>query len=322
MSIPKGTKYLTSTSKTTTSAEVLADSISTEGRRLTTFVVNFPRDVLPELLTHRVFSRNSASGRAIPVAKVIKQVLENPYISPYVGKNQAGMQAGKRLSDEEYAVFYEEELIRRNRAVYGAYEMLLGGAKVRAISSDPENPDFDALAEAWKDGDKGEMLNIHKQHVNRQLHHWQWNPTIISATEWSNFFALRNHDAADPAIHELARVMQEAYKQSAPKALANDEWHAPFLTEEELFALNVEEDTSMLDVSAARSARISYLTHDGKRDHEADITLAHRLKDGHHMSPFEHVAHPSGDQEFHGNFRGWLQYRKYFAGESDYSASL
>lgn len=313
---------MTTTPKLTTSAEVLADSVSGQGQRLTSFLVNFPRDVLPELLTHRVFSRNSASGRAIPVAKVIKQVVEDPYISPKVGKNQPGMQAGALLSDAEYATFYEEELVRRNRAVYGAYEMLLGGALVKSISASSEEPDFESLAEAWKDVDKGSVLNIHKQHVNRQLHHWQWNVTVITATEWSNFFALRDHEAADPAIHALARVMREAFENSQPELLAPDEWHAPFLSKEELFSLNVEEDLQLLDVSSGRCARTSYMTHRGTRDLSADVALATRLREGHHMSPFEHIAHPTEDDQFYGNFRGWKQYRKYIPGESDYSAAL
>ena len=49
-------------------ANVVADSVSEDGYRLTTMVVNMPRIILAEFNTPRVFSRNSASTRAIPIA--------------------------------------------------------------------------------------------------------------------------------------------------------------------------------------------------------------------------------------------------------------
>ena len=47
-------------------AEVLIDSVNPAGQRLTTFVLRFPRFVLSEFNTHRMFSRNASSSRAIP----------------------------------------------------------------------------------------------------------------------------------------------------------------------------------------------------------------------------------------------------------------
>ena len=51
-------------------AVIAADSINVKGKRITTFIVTMPRIVLAELNTHRVFSRNSASSRAIPFTKM------------------------------------------------------------------------------------------------------------------------------------------------------------------------------------------------------------------------------------------------------------
>ena len=39
-----------------------------------------PRIILAEFNTHRLFSRNSASSRAIPFKKMVQSVLENPFI--------------------------------------------------------------------------------------------------------------------------------------------------------------------------------------------------------------------------------------------------
>src|SRR3954452_24195130 len=79
-------------------AKVLADSVSPAGQRLTTLEATFPRFVLAEFNTHRVFSRNSASSRAIPVAKQLRRVLDDPYVPIEFGSNKPGMQAGPALA--------------------------------------------------------------------------------------------------------------------------------------------------------------------------------------------------------------------------------
>jgi hypothetical protein len=91
-------------------AKVLADSITSDGARLTTLEVTFPRIVLAEFNTHRMLSRNSASSRAIPVLKRIKSVVDDPFVPESFGKNQAGMQA-------ETSVDSEAALLRAGRVV-------------------------------------------------------------------------------------------------------------------------------------------------------------------------------------------------------------
>jgi thymidylate synthase ThyX len=76
-------------------ARIVADSTNAKGNRLTTMVVVFPRIVLAEFNTHRVFSRNSASSRAIPVEKMIAMVEEQPYVPEEWGSNQKGMPANR-----------------------------------------------------------------------------------------------------------------------------------------------------------------------------------------------------------------------------------
>ncbi len=82
------------------SAQVIADSMSVEGVRLTTIEVTFPRIVLAEFNTHRVFARNSASSRAIPVEKRIAMVESDPYIPEEFGSNQKGTQSGAPLEGD------------------------------------------------------------------------------------------------------------------------------------------------------------------------------------------------------------------------------
>jgi thymidylate synthase ThyX len=290
------------------SAKILADSISEAGDRLTTMEVTFPRMVLAEYNTHRVFSRNSASSRAIPVLKQLMRIEENPFIPIYWGKNQSGMSAKEEISTSDKKKAIAIWLAARDDAVEHCKALL--------------------------------DLGVHKQIANRLLEPFMWHTVVVTATEWSNFFALRAHEDAQPEIRVIAEMMQDIYKKSEPQLLREDEWHLPLIQPEEYDGV-FEFSEEARKISAARCARVSYLTHDGRRDLEADLTLYERLVSGGHMSPLEHVATPvwheleigdsptefiyrkfSGEYqhgEFIGNFRGWKQFRKFHANEQDFS---
>lgn len=255
-------------------ARVLADSISPAGIRLTTLEVRFPRFILSEVNTHRSFSRSSASSRAVPTKKMIERVLENPAMPVEWGVNKAGMSASEILSEEQAEFAKEEWLRARDSAVQ----------HVRAMQE----------------------FNVHKQVINRILEPFMWHTAIISATEWENFFTLRLAENAQPEIQATARCMFDAMAASEPIPVALAGWHLPLIQDDER-SLPIE---TQKKVSAARCARVSYLTHDGKRDIEKDIELCSRLWQDRHLSPFEHVATPSGDRSFHANFCGWVQMRK------------
>ena len=79
--------------------KVIADSISESGKRITTFQLKYPRFIHSEVMTHRVFSRNASSSRAIPVKKMIEQVRNNPAMPIHWGANQSGMQAKNELNE-------------------------------------------------------------------------------------------------------------------------------------------------------------------------------------------------------------------------------
>lgn len=283
-------------------AKLVADSISEAGDRLTTMEVTFPRLVLAEFNTHRMFSRNSASSRAIPVAKQLKRIMEDPFIPVHFGANQPGMQADAELTGKARIAAEREWLTARDSAVIHVEQLIRRG--------------------------------LHKQVANRLLEPFMWHTVIVTATEWSNFFALRAHKDAQPEIRVIAEMMKDLYDISDPRLLKRSEWHLPLIQPEE-YDGTFEFSKEARKISAARCARVSYLTHDGRRDLEADLRLYERLVGGGHMSPLEHVAAPAfwandrpmWDEEadsqysstFIGNFRGWMQFRKFIPNEHDYS---
>jgi thymidylate synthase ThyX len=256
------------------SARVLTDSVSPARIRLTTLEVRFPRFILSEFNTHRMLSKNSASSRAVPTNKMIERVLEHPAMPVEWGVNKAGMSASEALSAEQADEAEAEWLRARDSAV----------EHVRRLQA----------------------FNVHKQVVNRLLEPFMWHTVIVTGTEWANFFTLRCSPNAQPEIQVAAKLMRDAMDASTPRAVAAGEWHLPLVQDDER-DLPIE---TLKQVSAARCARVSYLTHEGKRDIAKDIELCERLRADRHLSPFEHVSTPSDDSAFHANVRGWIQMRK------------
>ncbi len=269
------------------SAKILADSITDNGCRLSTIQVTFPRFILAEFNTHRALSKCSASSRAIPVKKVLEQVKTNPFVPAHWGKQQPGMQAKEEIENKEEA--RETWLIARDSACFVAEEML--------------------------------QLGLHKQVVNRVLEPFVWHTVIATATEWSNFFALRCHPDAQPEMRLTADMMRFVYEQSIPEYLQPGKWHLPLVPDlPEL----VEEGYSIVDIvriSAGRVCRVSYLNHDGVRNPAKDLELCARLLKDFHMTPTEHQARAQRglDPAPSGNFVGWDQFRKMIPNEDDFS---
>ena len=280
-------------------ATIVADSVHRRGpgpRRLTTFQLRFPRFVLPELATHRMFSKNSASSRAIPIEKMVEDVLRDPAMFVFWGKNQKGMQAATEMSADEIEGARADWLESRDSAVEQARKLLKRG--------------------------------LHKQNVNRLLEPFMHIIVLCTATDWANFYCLRRDAMAQPEMQALANAMWDAHSASTPVDRTNlrgvNEWHLPLVGDEERFEFG---DAAVL-ISTGRCARVSYLRHDGVRDWQADIELANRLSASGHWSPFEHAAKPYvpswwrrmlklGDCS--GNFSGWQQARKDWANEHPYT---
>lgn len=265
------------------SAKIIADSISQNAHRITTFVITYPRFILAEFNTHRMLSRNSASSRAIPVTKILKDITDNPAKPEYWGKNQKGMQADEELSQEQITEVERVWLEARDSAILHAKKLL--------------------------------ELGVHKQITNRILEPWCHITTIVTATEWENFFALRAHKDAQPEFRVLAEKMLSIYNENTPKLLNKKEWHIPFGDQYLDENLTTEQK---LKIGTARCARVSYLNFEGDIDHQKDYDLHDGLLASGHLSPFEHCARPSGffGPDDTGNFRGWLPYRKLFKNEN------
>jgi len=247
--------------------------------------VRYPRFIHSEMMTHRVFSRNAASSRAIPIKKMIAAVRDDPALPIFWGRNQSGMSA-------RAAVAADVEVRAR-----GQWQAALADALRHAeILSDAE-------------------IDLHKQLVNRLLEPFAWITVIITATDWANFFTQRCHEDAQPEIKHIADLMLAAFAASAPAPLADGRWHVPLVQDDERSL----SDDVLCKLSVARCARVSYLTHDGRRDPARDLELYERLLGGGangHWSPFEHVATPAAAADVRsGNFTGWEQYRKRFPGE-------
>jgi len=283
-------------------AKIIADSINNKGKRITSFVVTMPRIVLAELNTHRTLSRNSASSRAIPFAKMLDMVNKTPFIPIKWMKEHTGMQGSEYFTDEnEIAQLEKTYLEGRDNAVKTA----------ESLSN----------------------LGLTKQIVNRGLEAYMWHTVIITATEFENYFALRAHEAAEIHIQKLAFLMLEEMNNSTPKLLQPGEWHIPFgdnmdetkiidILEGEAksnFPIKEELENIKIKIATARCARVSYTVvgEEGKSDnYENDIKLHDRLLSMGHLSPFEHCAQCTDNEGWSGNFQGWTQYRKMLPNEN------
>lgn len=287
------------------SAKIILDSVGPNGARLTTFELRYPRFIHAELMTHRMFSRNSASSRAIPTEKLLKQIEEDPAMPVWWGKNQSGMQAREELSSDLIQVAQDGWLAARD------YAKSMTGVLGR--------------------------VGLHKQIANRVVEPWMYITVLVTATEFSNMRGLRVSPEAQPEFDDVARKAFTLFDASKPRSIASGEWHLPLVDGNDFGELFSEySETDICKISVGRCARVSYLTHDGKRDPAEDIKLCDRLLKSGHMSPFEHVAQALTRSQWTaaanamavewverrvpvGNLWGWLQYRKTITNEHDFS---
>ena len=274
----------------TIAASIVADSISPDGHRITTLSLRYPRIIHAEFMTHRVFSRNASSSRAIPIERMIQDVIDDCAMPVSWGSNKPGMQAGNEVSEKDVAQ------LAWKRASRVAIQ------EARNLNA----------------------LGLHKQIINRLLEPFGHISVVVTATEWDNFFALRCHPDADPTMRALAEAMRYAMDTSTAYSGEHGEWrnwHLPYFTDEDSGELATRGYDNSADqfmyaammISAARCARVSYLNHDGSHpDIEKDLALANRLQESRHMSPFEHQARATGDDgtALWGNLTGWDQFRK------------
>jgi thymidylate synthase ThyX len=298
-------------------ARIVADSVSETGKRITTFELEYHRFIHSEIMTHRLFSRNAMSSRAVPVKKMIEQVRNNPATPIHWGANQQGMQAENECTT----------LVKID-------EQSSHAAKVAWMVSAHKAAD---MAERFADA------GYHKQIVNRLLEPFQMMKTVLTSTEFDNFFWLRCHKDAQPEIKELADCMYKAMQESEPEALTNGEWHTPYVQHKrdgdgelryftEGCDLGNDPETA-LRVSASCCAQVSYRVLDNSLEKALDIYDKLVKSKPVHASPFEHQATPvsndidglywddwnstegvthqdSSGNLWSANFKGWIQHRQ------------
>lgn len=269
------------------SAKVVADSITKDGKRITSIVAVIPRIVLAELNTHRALSKNSASSRAIPFKKMCDMVVNEPFIPMLFQKTHKGMQGTEQFTEvSDIAQCINMWLDARDKAVASAKEL--------------------------------DNFGVTKQLCNRILEPFMYHTVLLTATEWQNFIALRAHKDAEVHIQEFAYKVIDALNTSTPNVLNEGEWHIPFGDNILISGLEGLEanTTKTIKIATARCARVSYNNFEGKDDYEADVKLHDQLLESGHMSPFEHCAQATSGDTISGNFVGYVQYRKMFSGEN------
>lgn len=276
------------------SAKVIADSITADGQRLTTVEAVCWRPVLAEQNTHRVFSRNSASSRAIPIAKNLERFYNDFAYPAQWGSEQGGMQTGPPLEGDD---------LKDALALWEGLASIVHARISRYVQAHPLVDDFDNKIEG--------AFRLHKSLLNRWLEVGLWQTQIITGTAWDGYFWQRCHAAADANIRLMAEAIQDAVAKSEPALLAPGEWHMPYFG----VAGGFEDDWPMVlrhvdaeggspfalakRISAGRCARVSAMNQDKQRDIADDLRLYDRLADRSedptdppHASPLEHIATP------------------------------
>lgn len=258
---------------------------------LITIQIKAPKFLDAELRTHRMFSQNSSSDRAIPFEKMVEA---DYFIPSDVRLNEKGMQGYTKVDDDKL-VDFQKTLDNLRQIIIGALNR---------------------------------HSDIHKQHLNRYIIGYSYQDKIITGNrEWFDYFIkLRKADNADPAIIELSKCVETAINESNPKIFSGykEKWHLPYISVEDN-NLTLEQK---IKCSVARCARVSYMNHDGTKPNlEDDLKLYDFLEKHFHLSPFEHQATPmmstvelgvtkgvthkdSSGELWSGNFKEWIQYRQ------------
>lgn len=273
--------------------------------RITTFQWDYPRFVHGEVMTHRVFSRNAGSSRAIPVMSAIDIAAER-MVEPLFRKNKPGMQPGEYLSAADLAT-------------------------ATKIWRDCAHSCIEAAKEL-------NSLKVHKQWANRMLEWFSPIRIAVTSTDWDNFLWLRNDFEAQDEIWQLAELVENSLSVSKPLTLQPGDAHTPFVDRFVAPGGNIYykvDGTELLlpqalKVSASVCAQMSY------RKNDTSILKSNEMYDRFvqsrrvHSSPFEHqaiAAHADismvpmhldkgithfdrKGRWYSGNFRGMVQYRQ------------
>ena len=270
-----------------------ASKCSQTGKELITFEAYFPRCIVAESNTHRKHSKNTGSSRAIPVLRVLKDILRAPFTPLFWGANKSGMQSTTILP------LWKQLICRLLWVAHRYYTYFT----VRALTG----------------------VGLHKQWANRLIEPHSYVRQVVTSDDFNNFFHLRLHKDAQPEIILLAALMfveMEKLRErngwrkvDANKIVSAQNWHLPYITSEERVRFSAYPEY-LAKLSSARLARTSYLTQEGiaPKPEKELATFSHLVgSDPMHSSPLEHIAYPFKDRTKQSrNFVGYKQYREHF----------
>lgn len=312
-------------------AKIILDSIAPCGRRLTTVAATYPLIVHAEVMTHRDRERNAASARAIPWTTTANAILAHPFVPIKWGLEQSGMQTGDDIPEPLRPLAKAIWLRARDAALqYGALLNRIGKTACQHSA---------LLAEFMPYMTSGELANllewsrsnnefsdnvldtrVHKSLANRLTAPFAWITVVMTATEWKNFFRLRCHPDAEIHFQAIAGMIRDAMAASTPTPPPvitvfghngdgfeerEKSWHLPFVTGYDLDELLVDHGIEQIKaISAARVARVSCLTHEGKRDPAKDLDLFKRLTEG---SVYGHWCYSSDTEVL--TKEGWMAWK-------------
>lgn len=290
-----------------------------ERAALVTIRLRYPRIIHGEIMTHRDFSRNARSSRAVPVKTMLNEVRNTPFVPWHWGKNQKGMQADEECAElVNFRSFWESKDGTKSHTFGKKLDHTNKAAWLAASEHAAE------IAEAYMNA------GYHKQIPNRLLEPFSWIDTLITSNRWDNFLWLRDEADAEPHIQDLARLVDQAINEAEVQELQLGQWHLPYITGDDIdHAMDVSDTHAdfnawLCKISAARCARISYKPFDGNASYERELERHDMLVTSKrvHASPLEHQATPDRFDpdypnsrvwecpSFHGNLPGWIQYRK------------
>lgn len=328
------------------SAKIIGHSISPKGEELISYELVFPRYILPEFNTHREFSRNSASSRAIPYEKMVKSIEDNLFIPIAWQLTHTGMQGREYITEPttiEYLI--KQHKFQFNMIKDSTYRMYTNGVTKQILNRYLEPYMWHKVIMTTSKPGLDNFFNLRcpqylfepADKVFRSRNEWidMWNSTFkvgedvsrkAEYTDWDDLFFLQQNQA-DGEIHIslLAEAMWDAYNESKPQELKEGEYHIPYSNDINFTELTTElslEDK--IKVAIGMCARVSYTTVDdsSKPTSETYIRIYNKMVNAEpfHASPFEHVAKVMSEEEYSRFIRGDISVYEYLS--EDYRDSI
>ena len=308
--------------------EIVADSINQQGDRLTSLVLTYPRIIHAEMMTHRMFSRNASSSRAVPIQKMIEAVKNNTFCPFEFQKAHKGMQGSEYFTGQDKADCIKLWLESAELALQQAEKMKEKGITKQVINRILEPYQYyTMLITSSKEGLDNffKLRNPVYEYIEDGVKHTfkskkEFIDYVPHAKDWDALsFLLVNKGQAEIHIMDLAEKIYDAFNESTPRQPHSGQWHIPF--EDKICDFNITlSNEELVKISTAMAAHTSYTTvgNESVKSYEKWIELHDRLlsQDPPHSSPMEHccvcVTDEDYNKSFKGEEKGWFRNYKGF----------